>query len=60
MASREAAMTGMAALRATVYNVFMKRSSVYVTACVIGSYASTNMYLGATDSLWKSLNKGVS
>jgi len=53
-------MSGMAAVRATLYNVLMKRNSVYVTACVIGSYAATNLYLNGTDSIWKSINKGVS
>lgn len=60
MASREAAMAGMAAFRASFYNVLMRRSSVFVTVCVVGSYALTNAYLGGTDALWKSLNKGVS
>lgn len=53
-------MTGMAAFRATVYNIFMRRNSVYVTACVVGSYAATHAYLNGTDSIWKSINKGVS
>lgn len=59
MASREASMSGMASVRATLYNVLMKKTSVYVTACVIGSYAATNFYFNSTDSLWKSINKGV-
>lgn len=53
-------MTGMPAFRATLYNVLMKRNSVYVTACVLGSYVATNAYLSGTDSIWKSINKGVS
>lgn len=53
-------MTGMAGFRATLYNVFMRRTSVYVTACVLGSYVTTNAYLSGTDSIWKSINKGVS
>lgn len=60
MASREAAMTGMAGIRATIYNVLMKRNSVYVTACVVGSYGLTNLYFKGTESLWKTINKGVS
>ncbi|CDF77478.1 unnamed protein product [Chondrus crispus] len=53
-------MTGMPAFRATLYNVLMKRNSVYVTACVLGSYVATNAYLSGTDSIWKSINKGKS
>lgn len=60
MASREASMAGMAAFRASFYNVFMRRNSVFVTFCVISSYALTNAYLSGTDALWKSMNKGVS
>ncbi|PXF47233.1 Cytochrome b-c1 complex subunit 9 [Gracilariopsis chorda] len=60
MAAREAAMSGMAAVRATLYNVLMRRNSVYVTTCVVSSYALTNVYLKGTDSLWKSINKGKS
>ncbi|CAN8069423.1 unnamed protein product [Agarophyton chilense] len=60
MAAREAATSGMAALRATVYNVLMRRNSVYVTALLAGGYVSTHLYFGATDSLWASLNRGKS
>lgn len=52
-------MTGMAAVRATLYNTLMRRNSVYVTACLLGSYTATHMYFKGTDSLWKSINKGV-
>lgn len=60
MASREASMTGMAALRSTLYNTVMRRNSAYVTACVLGGYVFTHAYLSGTDSVWKSINKGVS
>lgn len=59
MASREAGMSGMAGMRASIYNVFMRRNSVYVTACILGSYFATHAYLAGTDSLWKTINKGV-
>lgn len=60
MASREASMGGAAAFRASFYNVIMRRNSVFVTFCVISSYALTNAYLSGTDALWKTMNKGVS
>lgn len=53
-------MTGMASARATLYNMMMRRTSLYVTACVVGSYAGTHMYLQGADSVWKWINKGVS
>lgn len=53
-------MSGMAGLRATLYNVLMRRNSVYVTTCVVSSYALTKAYLTGTDSVWAWVNKGVS
>lgn len=60
MASREAALTGMAAFRTSLYNICMRRNSIYMTAVIVAGYASTNTYFSGTDSIWKSLNKGVS
>ena len=60
MASREPGMGGMAGFRASMYNIFMKRNSVYVTVCLVGSYAATHLYLNGTDKIWKRINKGVS
>lgn len=59
MAAREAAMSGAAAVRAGLYNAFMRRTSVYVTVCVAASYATTEAYFGATERIWASINKGV-
>lgn len=53
-------MTGMAGLRASIYNVLMRRNSMYVTVCLAASYGATHAYWNGTDSIWKSLNKGVS
>lgn len=52
-------MSGMASVRATLYNVFMRRTSTYAIACVVGSYAASHMYWKGTDSLWKAINRGV-
>lgn len=60
MASREAGMTGMAAMRAVVYNTLMRRNSIYVTTMLVGSYGLTSIYFNGTDSLWNTVNKGVS
>jgi hypothetical protein len=59
MAAREATMSGFAGLRSTIYNVFLRRTSVYVTVSVAAAYASTEAYLGMTDRVWNSINKGV-
>ena len=59
MAAREATMGGMAAIRSTFYNVFLKRNSMYVATCVVAGFLGTNAYLSITDTLWKSINKGV-
>lgn len=59
MASREGAMGGAAAVRAGLYNAFMRRSSVYVTVCVAAAYASTEVYFNVTERVWANINKGV-
>ncbi len=60
MASREASMGGMAGVRNTIYNIFIRRTSVYTTTCVIAGIVGTNMFFKGSDAVWKSLNKGVS
>lgn len=52
-------MSGMAAVRATMYSTLMRRNSTYVFVMLLGSYVTTNMYLNGTDAVWKSLNRGV-
>lgn len=59
MSNREVNMSGMAGVRAGLYNTLMRRNSVYVTACVVASYFVTHSYFSGTDSLWKSINRGV-
>ncbi len=52
-------MGGAVAIRNSLYNAFMRRTSVYVTVCVAAAYASTEAYFAGTDRLWNSINKGV-
>lgn len=52
-------MTGAKAVRAGLYNTFMRRSSVYATVCIAAAYATTEMYFGATERVWANINKGV-
>lgn len=52
-------MGGAAAVRAGIYNAFMRRSSIYVTVCLAAAYASTEVYFSATERIWASINKGV-
>lgn len=59
MASREAGMGGMAAVRNIIYNNLIRRTSVYVTACVFGGIVCSNAYFRLSDSVWGSINKGV-
>ena len=42
-----------------MYNTFMRRNSIFVTTMLVGSYGLTNIYFNGTESLWKSVNKGV-
>lgn len=60
MASREQGFGGAAAMRRMIYNTFLRRTSVYTATCVVAGIVTTNLYFKATDSVWKSLNKGVS
>lgn len=60
MASREAGMTGMAGFRATLYNTVMRRNSIFVSTMLVSTYFLTNMFFSGTDTVWKSLNRGVS
>jgi hypothetical protein len=59
MAAREATMSGLAGLRGTIYNVFMRRTSVYVTVSVAAAYATSEAYVSMTERAWASINKGV-
>lgn len=53
--------TGFAVgLRETIYNLTMRRNSVYVTFLVIGGFAATKFMGAASDYVWETYNKGVS
>jgi hypothetical protein len=47
-------------LRETLYNLTMRRNSVYVTFLVIGGFAATKFMGVASDYVWETYNKGVS
>lgn len=52
-------MTGMAGLRATIYNTFLRRTSVFTTTCVVAGMLGTSVFFKTSDAVWKSINKGV-
>lgn len=60
MAAREASMTGLAGLRSSIYNLFIRRTSIYTTVCIAAAYATTEAYYSGTDRVWNSINRGVS
>lgn len=60
MASREAGMKGMAGFRAALYNTVMRRNSIFVTTMLVSTYFLTDVFFSGTDSVWKTLNRGVS
>jgi len=60
MASREAAMGGMAAVRSALYSGIIKRNSIWTLTLVAAGFAGTNAMDSATDSVWGSVNKGKS
>lgn len=60
MASREAAMGGMAAVRSALYSGIIKRNSIWTLTLVAAGFAGTNVMDSATDSVWGSVNKGKS
>ncbi|KAK4526276.1 hypothetical protein GAYE_SCF22MG4190 [Galdieria yellowstonensis] len=45
-------------LRETLYNLTMRRNSVYVTFLVIGGFAATKFMGVASDYVWETYNKG--
>lgn len=49
----------MAGVRDLVYNVFFKRSSVYVPLVLVGSYYINNSLDSGIQSLWDKHNQGV-
>eukprot|EP00871_Galdieria_phlegrea_P000346 jgi/Galph1/1311/GphlegSOOS_G6032.1 len=55
MARRQGAAV---AFRETLYNLMMRRNSVYVTFLVIGGFAATKFMERATDYVWENWNKG--
>lgn len=60
MASREAAMGGLAAVRSALYSGIIKRNSIWTLTLVAAGFAGTNAMDSATDSVWGSVNKGKS
>ncbi|GAB0498303.1 hypothetical protein MMPV_009644 [Pyropia vietnamensis] len=60
MASREAAMGGMAAVRSVFYSTIIKRNSIWTLTLVAAGFAGTNAMDSATDMVWGSINKGKS
>jgi len=60
MASREAAMGGMAAVRSALYSGIIKRNSIWTLTLVAAGFAGTNAMDSASDSVWGSVNKGKS
>ena len=52
-------MGGGAAFRNMIYNTFFRRTSVYAATMAVAAMVTTDAYFKATDSIWKSINKGV-
>jgi hypothetical protein len=43
-----------------LYNTFYKSNAKYVTYVVVGAVVLETVYSDLTDSIWESVNKGVS